>query len=127
MGHRFCLCSASSNKARKNESKLSKTQFYGKCSIAQVGAFMRSLRKCLFKFNEWPHQSFFVFIAVMEVRRNFKTLRYESSEIKIFHTFGLALLSFFVLPHLDSVKGLLVTSAFGLGPLSKFKQLSIRN
>ena len=95
--------------------------------FVQVGAFMRSLRKCLFKFNEWPHQSFFVFIAVMEVRRDFETLRYESSEIKIFHTFGLALLCFLVLPHLDSVKGLLVTSAFGLGSVSKFKQLSIRN
>ena len=58
---------------------------------------------------------------------NFETLRYESSEIKIFHTFGLALLCFLVLPHLDSVKGLLVTSAFGLGSLSKFKQLSIRD
>merc|ERR1712240_541856 len=62
-----------------------------------------------------------------EVRRNSKTLRYESSEIKIFHTFGLALLCFLVLPHLDSVKGLLVTSTFGLGSASKFAQLSVLN
>ena len=85
---------------------------------------MRSLRKCLFKFNEWPRQSYFAFVAVMEVDIVFQFLSKCVSSTKIFHTFGLALLCFLVLPNLDSVKGLLVTSCFALGNTINHKKIN---
>ena len=45
----------------------------------------------------------------------FTNVHFNLSSTKISHTIGLALLCFLVLPNLDSVKGLLVTSSFGLG------------
>ena len=70
-------------------------------AVPQLASFLRCLRKFLFKFNEWPRLSVLVFVALMEA----------------LHTAGLAILCYLVLPHLDAVKGLLLTSALAIGDL----------
>ena len=65
----------------------------------------------MFKFTSWPHISYFMFVLLME----------------LLHTVGLAMLAFMVLPHLDSVNALLLTSSLAVLPafmllLSRFQQ-----
>ena len=78
--------------------------------VPQVLGFLRSLRKCLFKFNKLPTFFDLTFVLVMEV----------------LHVTGLAILSFVVLPNLDSANGLVLSTGLGLVPavvlvLSKFR------
>ena len=56
-----------------------------------------------------------MFNLLTYVKHVFTNDHFNLSSTKISHTIGLALLCFLVLPNLDSVKGLLVTSSFGLG------------
>ena len=79
-------------------------------SFSQIGAFLRSLRKWLFKFTRFPQFSHFLFVMTMEV----------------LHTVGLAMLCYMVMPHMDSVSALVLTSTFATVPsmlslLSRFK------
>ena len=73
-------------------------------AVPQIASFLRCLRKFLFKFNEWPRVSVLVFVTMMES----------------LHTAGLAILSYLVLPHLDAVKGLLLTSALAIGDIQSY-------
>ena len=79
-------------------------------SASQVGAFLRCLRKWLFKFTSFPRFTHFLFVLIMEVS----------------HTLGLAMLCFMVMPHMDSISVLLLTSTFATVPsllslISRFK------
>ena len=80
-------------------------------SFSQVGAFLRSLRKWLFKFTSFPLMTHFLFVMTMEV----------------LHTVGLAMLCYMVMPHMDSVSAMVLTSTFATVPallslLSRFKE-----
>ena len=68
--------------------------------VPQVLAFLRSLRKCLFKFNKIPTFFDLSFVLVME----------------ILHVTGLALLCFLVLPNMDSANALVLTTSTALLP-----------
>ena len=77
----------------------------------QIGAFLRSFRKCLFKFNNLPTFKNFLFVLVMEVC----------------HTLGLAILCYMVLPDMDSIRVFLLSSSLALIPacfllLSRFQE-----
>ena len=63
-------------------------------SIPEFGAFIRAARICFFKSWKPPSKSHFLLIFLMET----------------FHTLGVALLMFVVLPELDSVKAAMVTN-----------------
>jgi hypothetical protein len=70
LGDRLRLCCASGAEGRPPS------------SLHQLGSFLRCLRKCLFKFNEWPRKRSLVFVTTMEA----------------LHTAGLAILCYLVLP-----------------------------
>ena len=79
--------------------------------VPQVGSFFRSFRKCMFKFNNTPKFTNLFFVLMMEVC----------------HSFGLAILSFMVLPDMDSISVFILTSSFALAPacfllLSRFQE-----
>ena len=79
--------------------------------VPQIMAFGRTLRKCLFKFNNAPKKRDIIFISTME----------------ILHTVGLAILCFVVLPQLDSANALVLSSLTATIPccvllLSRFKK-----
>ena len=79
--------------------------------VPQVMSLGRTLRKCLFKFNNSPKKRDIVFIAVME----------------LLHTAGLAILCFVVLPELDTANALVLSSLIATVPccvllLSRFKK-----
>ena len=79
-------------------------------SVPQIGGFLTSLFKWLFKFTSWPSLPKFLFVLVMEV----------------LHTVGLSMICFMVLPHMDSVQSLLLTCSFAVLPsfllfLSRFQ------
>ena len=68
--------------------------------VPQVLAFLRSLRKCLFKFNKIPTFFDLSFVLVMEV----------------LHVTGLAILCFLVLPNLDSANAIVLSTSMALVP-----------
>ena len=79
--------------------------------VPQALGFLRSLRKCLFKFNNLPTLKDVSFILLMES----------------LHTIGLATMCFVVLPQLDSANAIVLTSLTALIPgivllISRFKQ-----
>lgn len=79
--------------------------------VPQVLALLRSLRKCLFKFNKLPTFKDVAFILLMESC----------------HVTGLSILCFVVLPQMDSANGIVFTTLIALIPsmvllLSRFKQ-----
>lgn len=63
-------------------------------AIPEVGALIRSARICFFKSAKRPIKSHFLFVFMMDS----------------FHTIGIALLMFVVLPELDAVKGAMLTN-----------------
>lgn len=69
-------------------------------SIPEVGALIRSVRICFFKSWKLPQKSHFFFIFLMES----------------FHTIGLVLFFFIVLPEIDSVKGAMLTNCVCVVP-----------
>ena len=70
------------------------------CLDQSEGRIYRSILKWFFKFTSWPSVSHFLFVFLME----------------ILHTIGLAMLCFMVMPHLDSVNALLITSSLAVLP-----------
>ena len=71
--------------------------------------------KWFFKFTSWPSVPHFLFVFLME----------------ILHTIGLAMLCFMVMPHLDSVNALLITSSLAVLPsilllISRFQETNKR-
>ena len=65
-----------------------------------VGAFSRSLRVWLFKFQKMPALKTFLFVFTMEM----------------FHVIGLALLVFLVLPEMDALRAMVLCSGIALIP-----------
>lgn len=63
-------------------------------AVPEIGVLIRSARICVFKSWKSPFKSHFLFVFLMES----------------FHTIGMALLMFVVLPELDSVKGAMLTN-----------------
>lgn len=63
-------------------------------AVPEIGVLIRATRICLFKSWKSPLKSHFLFVFLMES----------------FHTIGIALLMFVVLPELDSVKGAMLTN-----------------
>ncbi|XP_053696809.1 chitin synthase chs-2 [Sabethes cyaneus] len=69
-------------------------------AVPEIGAFIRSTRICFFKSMKMPQKSHFLLVFLMES----------------FHTVGLVLLFFVVLPEVDSVKGAMLTNCLCVIP-----------
>ncbi|XP_062565710.1 chitin synthase chs-2 isoform X3 [Armigeres subalbatus] len=69
-------------------------------AVPEIGAFIRSTRICFFKSMKKPFKSHFLLVFLMES----------------FHTIGLVLLFFVVLPEVDSVKGAMLTNCLCVIP-----------
>lgn len=69
-------------------------------AIPELGALIRAARICFFKSWRRPTKSHFLFMFIMES----------------FHTLGMALLMFVVLPELDAVKGAMLTNCLCVIP-----------
>lgn len=69
-------------------------------AIPEIGALIRAFRICFFKSWKRPFKSHFLFMFIMES----------------FHTLGMALLMYVVLPELDAVKGAMLTNCLCVVP-----------
>lgn len=68
--------------------------------VPELGTFIRSMRICFFKSSKRPQFSHLMLVTVMES----------------FHTLGVALLVFVVLPEIDVVRGAMLTNCVCLVP-----------